>query len=229
MDDKLQTSYDLKNNVRVVWYAVNNKKADFYVLDSKCSASGSTFKIFFKKENKAYEFQTRLLGRHNIYNIVSGVAIGYEFGISIPKLQAAVSGIKPVEHRLELKKIGGMYQIDDAYNSNPVGAKVALEVLKMMPGDKVVVTPGMVELGSEEDKYNFEFGEEISEVADYVILVGEKKTKPIYDGLMAKKYDKDKIIITNDVRETYIIVNKLKSKKDIYALYENDLPDTYNE
>ena len=46
---------------------------------------------------------------------------------------------------------------------------------------------------------------------------------------MAKKYDKDKIIITNDVRETYIIVNKLKSKKDIYALYENDLPDTYNE
>lgn len=229
MDDKLQTSYDLKNDVRVVWYAVNNKKADFYVLDSKCSASGSTFKIFFKKENKAYEFQTRLLGRHNIYNIVSGVAIGYEFGISIPKLQAAVSGIKPVEHRLELKKIGGMYQIDDAYNSNPVGAKVALEVLKMMPGDKVVVTPGMVELGSEEDKYNFEFGEEISEVADYVILVGEKKTKPIYDGLMAKKYDKDKIIITNDVRETYIIANKLKSKKDIYALYENDLPDTYNE
>ena len=121
-----------------------------------------------------------------------------------------------------------MYQIDDAYNSNPVGAKVALEVLSMMPGDKVVVTPGMVELGNEEEKYNKEFGEEISAVADYVILVGEKQTKPIYEGLMNKKYDKDKIIITNDVRQTYIIVNKLKGKKDIYALYENDLPDTYN-
>ena len=46
---------------------------------------------------------------------------------------------------------------------------------------------------------------------------------------MAKKYDKDRIIITNDVRQTYILVNKLKGKKDIYALYENDLPDTYNE
>ena len=122
-----------------------------------------------------------------------------------------------------------MFQIDDAYNSNPVGAKVALEVLGMMPGDKVVVTPGMVELGAEEEKYNKEFGEEISAVADYVILVGEKQTKPIYDGLMAKKYDKDRIIITNDVRQTYILVNKLKGKKDIYALYENDLPDTYNE
>ena len=229
MDDPLQVNYDLQNKVRVVWYAVNNKKADFYCLDTKCSDKGSTFKIFFKSENKAYEFQTRLLGRHNISNIVSAVAVGYEFGISISKLQAAVSKIKPIEHRLELKKIGGMYQIDDAYNSNPVGAKVALEVLSMMPGDKVVVTPGMVELGAEEEKYNKEFGEEISSVADYVILVGEKQTKPIYEGLMAKKYDKDRIIITNDVRQTYILVNKLKGTKDIYALYENDLPDTYNE
>ncbi len=229
MDDPLQVNYDLQNKVRVVWYAVNNKKADFYCLDPKCDAAGSTFKIFFKAEDKAYEFQTRLLGRHNISNIVSAVAVGYEFGISIPKLQAAVSKIKPIEHRLELKKIGNMYQIDDAYNSNPVGARVALEVLAMMPGDKVVVTPGMVELGSEEEKYNKEFGEEISAVADYVILVGEKQTKPIYEGLMAKKYDKDRIIITNDVRQTYILVSKLKEAKDIYALYENDLPDTYNE
>ncbi len=229
MDDPLQVNYDLQNKVKVVWYAVNNKKADFYCLDPKCDAAGSTFKIFFKAEDKAYEFQTRLLGRHNISNIVSAVAVGYEFGISIPKLQAAVSKIKPIEHRLELKKIGNMYQIDDAYNSNPVGAKVALEVLAMMPGDKVVVTPGMVELGSEEEKYNKEFGEEISAVADYVILVGEKQTKPIYEGLMAKKYDKDRIIITNDVRQTYILVSKLKEAKDIYALYENDLPDTYNE
>lgn len=229
MDDPLQVNYDLQNKVKVVWYAVNNKKADFYCLDPKCDAAGSTFKIFFKAEDKAYEFQTRLLGRHNISNIVSAVAVGYEFGISIPKLQAAVSKIKPIEHRLELKKIGNMYQIDDAYNSNPVGAKVALEVLAMMPGDKVVVTPGMVELGAEEEKYNKEFGEEISAVADYVILVGEKQTKPIYEGLMAKKYDKDRIIITNDVRQTYILVSKLKEAKDIYALYENDLPDTYNE
>ena len=148
MDDPLQVNYDLKNKIRVVWYAVNNKKADFYCLDTKCSDKGSTFKIFFKSENKTYDFQTRLLGRHNISNIVSAVAVGYEFGISISKLQAAVMKIKPIEHRLELKKIGNMYQIDDAYNSNPVGAKVALEVLGMMPGDKVVVTPGMVELGA---------------------------------------------------------------------------------
>lgn len=229
MDDPYQVNYKLKNKVRTVWYAVNNKKADFYVTDIKCSNKGSTFKIFFKKENQAYEFTTKLLGRHNISNIVSGVSIGYEFGIPINKLQLAVSNIKPIEHRLELKKIGVMYQIDDAYNSNPVGAKVALEVLDMMPGTKVVVTPGMVELGKEEEQANYEFGKQIAKVADYVILVGEKQTKPIKEGLLASKYKNDNIIVTNDVREAYILVGKLKGKEDIYALFENDLPDTYNE
>ena len=50
--------------------------------------------------------------------------------------------------------------IDDAYNSNPVGAKNALDVLNMMPGEKIVVTPGMIELGEKEDDYNKNFGEE---------------------------------------------------------------------
>ena len=106
---------------------------------------------------------------------------------------------------------------------------MALEVLDMMPGAKVVVTPGMVELGKEEEKCNYEFGKEIAKVADVVVLVGEKQTKPIYEGLLAAKYNKENIIITNDVRSTYLLLAKLDLKKEIYALYENDLPDTYNE
>lgn len=229
MDDPLQVGYKLKNKVKVVWYAVDNKDASVYATDIKCSGDGSTFKVYFKDINKMYPFKTKLLGKHNISNILAGIAVGYEFGIMIEKLQSAVSKIQPIEHRLELKKLGLMYQIDDAYNSNPVGAKVALDVLGMMRGTKVVVTPGMVELGSEEEKYNYEFGRQMSKVADYVILVGEKQTKPIYKGLIEEKYKKDNIIVTNDVREAYTLVNKLKGKEDIYALFENDLPDTYRE
>lgn len=62
-------------------------------------------------------------------------------------MQQAVKKVKPVEHRLELKRLGDFYQIDDAYNSNPIGAKNALDVLDLMKGTKVVVTPGMIELG----------------------------------------------------------------------------------
>ena len=137
--------------------------------------------------------------------------------------------VKPIEHRLELKRLGNFYQIDDAYNSNPIGAKGALDVLNGMDGYKVVVTPGMIELGEKEYELNFEFGKQISEVADLVILVGKKQTKPILEGLKSNDFDDKKIITINDVRESFTIINNLNKNKDVYALYENDLPDTYNE
>ena len=120
--------------------------------------------------------------------------------------------------------------IDDAYNSNPVGSKMALDLLKLMDGLKIVVTPGMIELGDEQYSLNKKFGEYISEVADYVILVGEKQTKPILDGLKTSKYPKDKIYVINDVKEAFNIINKVSVKnKHSYILLENDLPDIFNE
>jgi UDP-N-acetylmuramoyl-tripeptide--D-alanyl-D-alanine ligase len=100
-----------------------------------------------------------------------------------------------------------------------------------MDGLKIIVTPGMIELGSEQYNLNYKFGEYISEVCDYVILIGEKQTKPIYDALINKEYDKKKIFILNDVREAFPLMNKLSGKenKPTYVLLENDLPDLFNE
>ena len=81
----------------------------------------------------------------------------------------------------------------------------------------------------EEDEYNKIFGEQISEVADYAILIGEKKTKPIKEGLLTKGFDKDKIIVFNDVKEAYPYIEQQVQNDEVYALFENDLPDTYNE
>lgn len=228
-DDPKQVNYNLKNDVKILWIGIDNPDVDFRAVDIKCDNKGTTFKVLFKGDKKKYEFKTRLLGRHNVYNILAGIALGYEFGITINELQKAVSGVKAVEHRLELKKLNGFYMIDDAYNSNPVGAKSAVDVLGMMPGIKVVVTPGMIELADKEDEYNKIFGTQIAEVADYAVLIGEKHTKPIYEGLIESGFDKDKIIVYNDVREAYNFISTLIGKKEVYALFENDLPDTYNE
>ena len=230
-DDPKQVSYKLKNKCKILWVGIENSDVDVYAHDIKCSNVGTTFKVKFKSEEKDYEFETRLLGNHNVYNILAGLALGYEFGIPVEKLQQSVKTIKPVEHRLELKKLGTFYQIDDAYNSNPVGAKGAVDVLSMMPGVKVVVTPGMVELGEKEDYYNEKFGEQIAEKGniDYVVLIGKKKTLPIRKGLENKNYDMDKVIVYNDVREAYNFIRGINTKEDVYALFENDLPDTYNE
>ena len=228
-DDQKQVNYHLKNNVKTIWIGIDNKDVDIYATNIKCSNRGTTFDVVFKDDNEKYSFETRLLGKHNVYNILEAIACGREFDIDFESLIKAVKGVKPVEHRLELKRISNFYMIDDAYNSNPEGAKRALEVLDMMDGLKVVVTPGMIELGDKEYDLNKEFGVEISKVADYVVLIGENRTKSIRDGLNDSKFDKEKIIVFNDVREAFPFISGLVDKNEVYALFENDLPDMYNE
>ncbi len=230
-DDPKQVSYHLKNKVRTIWIGIDKQDADVVAKNIKCSSRGTSFDVMFKGDKEKYHFETKLLGKHNVYNILDGIACGREFEIPIADLISAVKSVQPIEHRLQLKKLGNFYMIDDAYNSNPVGSKNALEVLKLMPGLKVVVTPGMIELGDKEDQYNREFGNQIKEIAqaDYAILIGEKKTKPIKEGLLEKGFDKNKIIVFNDVREAYPFIEKLAQNNEVYALFENDLPDTFNE
>ena len=230
-DDPLQVSYNLKNNVRIIWIGIENSDVDVRAENIKCSSKGTSFDVVLKNDKNKYKFETKLLGNHNVYNILAGIACGIEFGIDMESLQKAVAGVRPIEHRLEIKKLGNFNMIDDAYNSNPTGAENACKVLGMMPGIKIVVTPGMIELGAKEDEYNKIFGTQIADVADYVVLIGDKKTQPIKEGLLEKKFDKDKIIVFNDVREAYPFIGNIanNNKKEVYALFENDLPDTYNE
>ena len=105
---------------------------------------------------------------------------------------------------------------------------MALDVLKLMPGKHIVVTPGMIELGDAEYEKNKEFGMQIADSADEVILVGAEKTKPIQDGLKEKGYDENKIHIINDVLKAFPLVQSLK-ENETYVLLENDLPDIFNE
>lgn len=228
-DDPKQTSYNIKNKCEKVWIGIDSIEADVRACDIECSYKGSKFNVIFKGDKTKYSFETKLLGNHNIYNILAGIALGRKLGISISELEQGVRKVKPIESRLELRNYGYMYQINDAYNSNPIGAKMAVDVLNMMPGVKVVVTPGMTELGEKEDELNRIFGTQIAGVADYIILVGEKKTRPIFEGINESGYNKDKLFIVNSVYDAYNLLRNFKEKDDIYALFENDLPDSYNE
>ena len=230
MDDEYQVNYKLNNKVNLIWIAIDNKEADLYAKNIVMDMNGMKFDVFFKKEKETHEFKTKLLGYSNVYNILAGIAFSrYVMNMDLESICLGVSRIKPIEHRLEIKNRGNITIIDDAYNSNPVGSKMALDVLSMMDGEKIVVTPGMIELGNEQYEKNKEFGKYISKVADYVILVGEKQTKPILDGLLEKKYDKEKISIINDVKDSFSIVDNMKLDSHAYILLENDLPDIFNE
>lgn len=229
-DDEYQTSYEIQNDCRIIWIGIDNKDVDVRATNIKLTADGTTFDCIFKGDKNKYAFETKLLGKANIYNILAAIALSREFGIRTEQIMIGVKKVMPIEHRLELKKMGNIYLIDDSYNSNPVGSKMALEVLDMMPGKKVVVTPGMIELGTEQYEQNLKFGEYIAAVADEVILVGAEQTRPIQVGLEAKEYPAKKVHVINDVKEAFPMVQSLKEEgKELYALIENDLPDIFNE
>ena len=228
MDDEYQRSYKIKSKCKVIWVSLKDKDADVYADSIKLSSSGTKFNVHFKDNKKSITVETKLLGDKNVYNILEAIALSYELGLSLEEIKIGVKRIKPVEHRLELKKYGDITIIDDAYNSNVDGSSMALDVLGLMDGKKIVVTPGMIELGEKQYEFNMEFGRHIAHVCDEVILVGEEQTKPILDGLRREKYNEDKIHILNDVKLAFPLMRKL-SNGNTYVLLENDLPDIFNE
>ena len=224
-DDEKQVNYKIKNNCKIKWIGIDND-ADYKAIDIKYSYKGMSFKVVI--DGKKYSFESCLIGRANIYNILAGIALSYELGMSIEEIQMGVKSVKPITHRLEMKKYGTRTIIDDAYNSNPIGSSMAVEALSLMPGEKVIVTPGMIELKDKEYAYNYEFGKQMSKVCDKVILVGHKQTKPIQDALNDMKYKKSNLYVIDDVKEAFNIINKV-CDDNCYILLENDLPDIFNE
>lgn len=227
-DDPYQHSYQRKNTCKIIWIGIDSNDVDVRASNIKLSHKGTSFDCTFKGDKNTYHFETKLLGKANVYNILASIALGKELGVPVEQLIIGVKKVNVIEHRLELKKYGNINIIDDAYNSNPVGSKMAVEVLGMMPGKKIIVTPGMIELGAEEYNYNKTFGEQIAEVADEVILVGDSKTKAIHDGLTEKGFKKDHIHVINDVKLAFPLMQELQDK-ETYVLLENDLPDIFNE
>jgi len=134
-----------------------------------------------------------------------------------------------VPHRLQLlPKGGGVTVIDDAYNANPAGTKAAIDALALFEGFKVLVTPGMVELGDKQDILNKEFGAYAAAVCDYVILVGKKQAGPIREGLLSAGYPEDKIYVADALGDAITRAYGVNAGgREKVILLENDLPDNF--
>lgn len=175
------------------------------------------------------ECETQLLGRHNIQNIVLACSLARHLGMTMEEIARGVRKIQPVEHRLQLiPGANGITVIDDAFNSNPVGAKAALDVLSAIPGRHIVVTPGMVEQGEQEAEINRKFGSQMAYACDIAILVGKKHTAPIVEGLLNGGMAQESIFTVNTLEEATVILGRVGLPGDT-VLFENDLPDNYSE
>ena len=172
-----------------------------------------------------------LLGRHNVSNLLAAAAVGHALGMAPEQIARGLARVQAPEHRLQPipNPRAGIVVIDDAYNANPAGAAAALEVLRDHPATRrILVTPGMVELGAEEAALNERFGRQAAAVCDRVILVGPARTRPIAAGLRAGGLDAAAIIVVRDIGAATEALRGLTRAGDV-ILFENDLPDMYAE
>ena len=194
--------------------------------DISVSDMGTTFTVTAPNGEKE-EFTTRLIGGHNVINVLGAIAVAHSYGIPLKVLKVPVRRLQPAEHRLQLIDHGNVAIIDDTFNSNPIGSKAAVEMLALFNGTRILVTPGMVELGEKEEEYNFKFGTYAADCCDYIFLVGVKRTKPIYDGILSKGFDESRVKAVDTLQDAMRMANALKTENKKYILLENDLPDNY--
>jgi UDP-N-acetylmuramoyl-tripeptide--D-alanyl-D-alanine ligase len=228
-DPHIVEGLDLYGNKQLsyVTYGIEQNEVTVKADDIQYSEAGTEFTVEYNQHE--YKFTTRLLGKHNLYNLLAGISLGFALGMEYRAIYAGVREVTPIEHRLQLKREKDYTIIDDAYNANPVGAQMALEVLKLINGNKkILITPGMIELGSKEYELNKEFAKQAAQVCDYIILVGEKQTKPLRDGLREMDYPPEQYHIAANIFAAFRHLETVQEQNDI-ILIENDLTDDYNE
>ncbi|NLB39087.1 MAG: UDP-N-acetylmuramoyl-tripeptide--D-alanyl-D-alanine ligase, partial [Clostridiales bacterium] len=92
----------------------------------------------------------------------------------------------------------------------------------------IVVTPGYVEMGKQQDAFQYALGQRMAQVADLVLLIGPKRTKPIMDGMQQSGFAMDHVHVFGTLQEANEYLASIKQADDV-ILYENDLPDQYTE
>lgn len=217
------------DNVECIRYKVglNDRKGEkYFANDIKVDSSGTTFTIF-DNNGAELELKTRLLGECNVSNLMAAVIVAKYLGMTDDEIKRGVASIEPVEHRLSVTHtVGGITILDDAFNSNPDGSKMALDVLAQFSGGKrIVVTPGMVELGSRQYELNVKFGEIIAKSCEIAIVVGHHNREAITSGIRKGEF-KGKLYEVDNFSEAQKLVSPMLQSGDT-VLYENDLPDSF--
>lgn len=199
---------------------------DVKISDVITDERGTSFVLTANGES--FPLAVSLLGAHNVTNVALAAAVALELGMTPDEIRRAARKIKCAPHRLEIKSAGRDLIIDDAYNANPTGTKAALAALGLFKDAcKIIVTPGMVELGDESDAFHLILGKDAAAVCDYIFLVGKYRSEIIRSGALEAGFPEDKIFIYDRVEDAINGARVIPTDAQRVILLENDLPDNY--
>jgi UDP-N-acetylmuramoyl-tripeptide--D-alanyl-D-alanine ligase len=178
-------------------------------------------------EGKSYALAAPIHGLHHAWNVALAFAACCLVGMSPEDVQMALKTTPQIPHRLEIKpQPNGVLLIDDAYNSNPEGFAAALSLLDFLRkprGRRILVTPGMVELGAAHDEEHARLGKMAGDCADILVAVNGERIPTLIDAFSAGK-PADQVIQVSRFAEAQAWLNANLRPDDV-VLLENDLPD----
>jgi UDP-N-acetylmuramoyl-tripeptide--D-alanyl-D-alanine ligase len=200
---------------------------DCWMSDINASMEGTTFIIHW--QDREYPGFTKLLGVPMLSNLVGAFTMACALGKDPDYVIAAIYNIEPANNRLNLRKNGDGFILDDSYNSNPIGFASALEVLDVFDGGrKILMTPGMVELGDVQAEENRQVALKAASICDLVLVIGDTNKEALKAGLKEGGLTDDRLMefSNRDLALAYLTSPEHRQPKDT-ILIENDLPDLY--
>jgi UDP-N-acetylmuramoyl-tripeptide--D-alanyl-D-alanine ligase len=229
---------------RILFYGLDDQTGslDAYMHDIVPIEKGTNFTI--RWGDKEYPGFTQLLGRPMLSNILACFTMTCAIGLNPELVLAVIRNVKTESNRLEAVRsaIGSMQasnngqppregtilRLNDAYNSNPKGFAGALEVLDTVPGKrKILVTPGMIELGERQYDENKAAAEKAASVCDLVLVVGKTNEKALLEGLNTGGMPEEKFKTIETMRDALNFLAHEYCEDGDVVLIENDLPDLY--
>ena len=211
---------------KVLRYGIDAHRADWRAAGIACTAAGTSFDAIGPKGS--VQLHTSLFGEGNVLDILGALVAAEQLGVTPLQQKMAVAKLSGVVHRLSVSRRGGITVIDDAYNSNPEGARMALDLLRAMPcdGRRIVVTPGFVEMGDRQHEAAVALGRDAAQRADRLVIVNLLNREAIRSGALAAGMPESSIVLADTLQDAVAALPGLCIGGDV-VLYENDLPDIF--
>ncbi len=203
--------------------------ADLKILDITQQKDGLKVKVAWPEKFGEDEFMlfAPLYGLHHGANMALAFGAAVLAGVPAKKAVAAMASVPQIKHRLEVKPQGdGSILIDDAYNSNPSGFAAALELtdrLRNGRGRRILITPGMAELGARHDEAHTELGLKASQCIDVALVVRPDRI-PTFVETFERRSANGRLVKLDSFAQAEDWL-KRNVKADDVVLIENDLPD----
>ncbi|MBL6785727.1 MAG: UDP-N-acetylmuramoyl-tripeptide--D-alanyl-D-alanine ligase [Rickettsiales bacterium] len=230
-NDQIKASYiEQYNQVDTANSACVSKEEglNYQIVNAINTVDGVKFEL--KYNNSLYKVFAPIYGLIQIENIALAFVMALKIGLKSDAIIASLSKLPQIKHRLEVKKQANHIIIDDAYNSNPDGFKAALDVVDMFgaankDARKIIVTPGMVEMGDDHYIEHKNLGKMIAEKCDILVVILPERIQSLIENF--KINSKGKILMQfDDFKSAKAWLDQNSQSNDI-ILFENDLPDIY--